>query len=86
MSQQYQLKELIVTARDIHQSTKFVQHDLLILIEATDQIKKISPELEELTNSILNELSVTRGMIAESLETANNLYLTGLDALSGGES
>ena len=83
MNGQHHLKELIATARDIHQSAKFVQSDLLILIEAAEQIKEVSPELEERTRAILNELNITRGMITESLETINNLYCEGLGALNG---
>ncbi|NOR71250.1 MAG: hypothetical protein GQ532_16390 [Methylomarinum sp.] len=82
---QYEAKQLVSLARNISSSAKFVQHDLLILIENTAQIKDVAPDLTEFTDPALTELQRARGLIAESLEIANNLYQTGLDTLKGGE-
>ena len=78
-------KQMIASGHDIAYNMKLVQHDLLILIEATEQIADVIPSIRETTNSILVELENTRGVLANSIATANKLYHTGLDALNGGE-
>jgi len=85
MSQQYQLKELIVASYEIKQSAKFVQNDLLILIESLNNTQVITPKLEQRTSLILNELKLAREIIAENTEIANNLYFTALNDLNVGD-
>ena len=80
-----QAKQLIASGHDIAYSAKLVQHDLLVLIEATDQIKDVIPSIRETTDSILVELNQARGTLTEAIATANNIYHTGLDAMKEGE-
>ena len=79
----YQAKQLLSLSRDIAASAKSVQHDLLILIESTQQITDVTHDLVEFTDSALIELNRARGLLAESLEIANNIYNTGLDTVMG---
>ncbi|MFK5949322.1 MAG: hypothetical protein QM500_11210 [Methylococcales bacterium] len=81
----YQAKEFIASARDISNSMKQVQSDLLLLIDGTVQVKDVLPNLEEFTNSMLIELQTARGTIANSLEMVNNIYLEALNAIKTGE-
>lgn len=79
-----QAKQLITSSQDISSSAKLVQHELLMLLELTLQFKDVTTDLDQVTDSIIIELQQARGLLAESIEIANNLYQTGLDLITGG--
>ena len=81
-----QTKQLITLSHDISSSAKLVQHDLLMLLERSLQFNDVTTDLDQATDSILIELQRARGLLAEGIEIANNLYQAGLDQINGGES
>ncbi len=79
-----QAKQLIASSHDIAYSAKLVQHDLLLLIEGTQQLKDVDINIKEIADSVIIELEKTRSVMAEAIATANDLYHAGLDAMKEG--
>jgi hypothetical protein len=80
----YKAKQLVTLARNIGKSLKLTQHNLLILIEDSEQLTDVTPDLEQDIKTLLVELGKARGTLAESIAISESLYQSGLDALNGG--